>query len=831
MTGMEAEQLALDGLAPRKRRRRAPAAHTPAVHDPIARVVLDIQATHLGGTFDYYVDEKDADAARPGALVRVRFGGQCVNGVIWERAASSDVPRSSLRYLEHVLGGDILVPAAMRRDITLIADAYGGTRANILRLTVPPRVAKVEQEQRLVAGFAGRTSASGDAHVPEDVAARVDACYDRIAAQYDAGVRDLRDALHARAFRSFVFDPLPGVGQAARALAWMAAESLTAGHAAVVVLPGMKETRDVLDALGALGFAPFGPGRVGAGTGGWTGDVAILSAEMPPVDRYRAYLAVATGQVKCVIGPRAAMYAPIDGPGLFAIMDDIAYQQADGMMPYAHARGVLRLRAQAHGGVFVALANARSPLSQMEAVGIPGVPRRAVTTAVSGPSTPVRPLPTVLRDAMPWVRWLNREELARLADPSIGARVPHVAVGNIREALRSGPVLFSIPSDGVSEALSCANPKCLRQARCRRCTGPLQRVNGNPVPRCRWCGAAASNWTCPHCHGERLRVVRVGAAGTADELRGLFRGVPVLLSSPSQPGGVIGEIDYRPVIVIATPGAEPRVRAPQGDGSWDDAPGTIRNGEDGHDRGSGTPRYVPYAAVAILDAWTSLYAPGLDARVDTLAAWMRAVSLCAPREQGGQALLLGETDPAIAQSLMLWDSSMLASRELAERYETGMPPVVSVACVWGRRDAVDYALRAVGAAIGGDMAVCPLPQGVGVVPGGVVPDDGTSGTGVSGDGGTSGGAISGDDGVSLMADVTPQAPELPGVLGPVPIPQPRTVDARELEVTADRVRAVIRVPHVRREELAERLRTAVARHVAAREPGELRFQLDRKDLI
>ncbi|WP_101622039.1 primosomal protein N' [Bifidobacterium parmae] len=770
MTGMEAEQLALEGLAPRRRRRRAPAAHTPAAHDPIARVVLDIQATHLGGTFDYYVDEKDAEAARPGALVRVRFGGQRVNGVIWERAASSDVPRSSLRYLERVLGGDVLVPAAMRRDITLIADAYGGTRANILRLTVPPRVAKVEQEQRLVAGFAGRASASGAAHVPEEAAARVDACYDRIAAQYDAGVRDLRDALHARAFRSFVFDPLPGVGQAARALAWMAAESLTAGHAAVIVLPGMKDTHDVLDAMRALGFAPFGPGRAGAATGGWTGDVAILSAEMSPVDRYRAYLAVATGQVRCVIGPRAAMYAPVDGPGLFAIMDDVAYQQADGMMPYAHARGVLRLRARTHGGVFVALANARSPLSQMEAVGLPGVPRRAVTTAVSGPATPVRPLPTVLRDAMPWVRWLNREELARLADPSIGARVPHVAVGNIREALRSGPVLFSIPSDGVSEALSCANPKCLRQARCRRCTGPLQRVNGNPVPRCRWCGAAASNWTCPHCHGERLRVVRVGAAGTADELRGLFRGVPVLLSSPSQPGGVIGEIDHRPVIVIATPGAEPRVRAPQGDG----------------------PRYAPYAAVAILDAWTSLYAPGLDARVDTLAAWMRAVALCAPREQGGQALLLGETDPAIAQSLMLWDSSMLASRELAERYETGMPPVVSVACVWGRRDAVDDALHAVGAAIGGDMAVCPLPGGGG----------------------------------------TPSTvPELPGVLGPVPIPQPRTVDARELEVTADRVRAVIRVPHARREELAERLRTEVARHVAAREPGELRFQLDRKDLI
>ena len=52
MTSPDAEQLALDGLAPRKRRKRAPAAKTPASTDPVVQVVLDIQATHLGRTFD-----------------------------------------------------------------------------------------------------------------------------------------------------------------------------------------------------------------------------------------------------------------------------------------------------------------------------------------------------------------------------------------------------------------------------------------------------------------------------------------------------------------------------------------------------------------------------------------------------------------------------------------------------------------------------------------------------------------------------------------------------------------------------------------------------------
>ena len=68
---------------------------------------------------------------------------------------------------------------------------------------------------------------------------------------------------------------------------------------------------------------------------------------------------------------------------------------------------------------------------------------------------------------------------------------------------------------------------------------------------------------------------------------------------------------------------------------------------------------------------------------------MRAVSLCAPRSRGGQALILGETDPAIAQSLMLWDSRILAAKDLEERVETGMPPAVAAACDAGRIEELD----------------------------------------------------------------------------------------------------------------------------------------------
>ena len=223
--------LALDGLAPRKRRKRAPAVKTPAAEHPIAQVVLDIQATHLGQTFDYFVEEKYSAAAQPGVMVRVRFGGQRVNGIIWKRADTSATPESSIRYIERVVTDRVLVPESMRDDMTRIADAFGGTRANILRLAVPPRVAKVESQLRV-----GNRDAAGTAAGKQRLAAVDQEIYGQLQRQY-GNINLLHDALQGRRFQSFVFDLLPGADHWRRCAAWMVAAALAQNKPAVLVLP------------------------------------------------------------------------------------------------------------------------------------------------------------------------------------------------------------------------------------------------------------------------------------------------------------------------------------------------------------------------------------------------------------------------------------------------------------------------------------------------------------------------------------------------------------------------------------------------------------------
>lgn len=791
-----AEQPSLDGFARKTKRKRNAVSRVPADDCAIAHVMLDVQASHLGRTFDYLVSKDQDEAAQPGAFVRVRFGAQRLTGVIWSRSSNSDTPSSALRFLERVLPSDVLISKSLREDIDAIAKAYGGTSANILRLAVPQRVARVEHEEvfdsirlhrrkdwciNLKKRLESNNKAYKSNEANEDDAsiatfARMMESYENADILHDALVKKASNAdfdgekienNNAKSTtksdaKSFVVDAPAGSLRMAQDLAWMIVTAVSQGKQAVAVLPTLREVNDVMRALMAYGLKPYkrvSENHRGFSAGGFDGDVARLCAADAPADRYRAWRAVASGIVPCVLGTRAAMYAPVEGDALFAIVEDTAYQYADGMMPYAQARGVMRLRAKKHCGVFVAMSYSRSALSQSEVDSYSS--NTQVAKKVSGSSVPVTVRKELREKIVPWVRWLNRETLSKLADPSIGARIPHTAVRAINEALADGnPVLLSIAQDGTTQSAMCSS--CLHQARCRRCTGPLDISDGIKSLRCLWCGASAVNWSCANCGSTNLRAIRVGAAGIAQEVSKLFRNVPILLSSPHQPNGIIHSIDKKPVIVVATSGAEPRVQS-----------------QNGMQSGS-------YGVVAILDTWVSLYASGLDSRIDTLTAWMKAASLCAPRTSGGSVLLIGETYTILARALTLWDTTQLSLNELSERKQAVLPPFVTAACVWGARDSVMRALENIGA----------MKENLGCES-------------------------------SQDADFSTISP----LLGIVPMHPPVTDRYQHFDDIYDRVKAVVRVPLYLRQELVNRLHKEVANHVAKRAAGELRFCVDPKDLL
>ena len=76
----------------------------------------------------------------------------------------------------------------------------------------------------------------------------------------------------------------------------------------------------------------------------------MLVAEAGPAARYRAFLAARRGDVRVVIGNRAAAYAPVGDLGLVALWDDGDDLLVEQRAPYPHTREVLALRAAAGPG-------------------------------------------------------------------------------------------------------------------------------------------------------------------------------------------------------------------------------------------------------------------------------------------------------------------------------------------------------------------------------------------------------------------------------------------------------------------------------------------------
>lgn len=827
-------QPSLEGLA-KKSHRRKKGGSTPiqASNCAIAHVVLDVQAPHLGKTFDYIVSQSQDEDAKPGVMVRVKFGARRVNGIIWSRSDSSETPKSSLKFIEKIISSEKVASKSFMQDISSIAEAYGGTRANIIRLALPKRIAGVDKEnflddihmskrQKWTIDFRKSLKSKDDwqqnqysesENLIETTDARMFASYknadllkqalENVQKPYYLHSKDDFTLNTTNNYKAFLVDALPGAFRWAQDLAWIIANAISAGRQVAVVLPTIREVSDVMRSLMVYGLKPYKKSQ--NSNGALSGDVARLCAYDSPADRYRAWRAIEKGIVPCVLGTRSAMYAPVESQALFVIVEDSAYQYADGMMPYAQARGVMRLRAKNHNGVFVSMSFARSVISQSE------VENKKLAPLVSGHLVEVTPFKSVVQNASPWVRLLNSNNLTKINDPSVGSRIPYTALTSIRQTLDAKmPVLLATCQDSAIQKAACKKCHCI--ARCKRCTGPLDLPLDGSAPKCAWCGSIAIGWKCSNCSSNSgaIEAVHIGVNFTAKEVFKFFKDVPIIVSSAKQKSGVVEWVEQKPMIVISALGSQPRVLSNSKDSCWE------------------------YGLVAILDAWTSLYSTGLDARIDTLNAWMKAASMCAPKSRDGSVLILGETYDVLAKSLEEWDSSILSKQELKEREDALLPPSVCVARIWGFRQAVVDTLNAIGAM--GDYACEDISEDINEDIAKVASKNGNLDSSsnlpmLKVETKNNNSVVSGDS--SEDSGDSSESEYLPPLLGIVPMKPPSTLreqNSQRFEELNDRVKAVVRVPLEYRDELVNRLKKECAKHFAMRKSGELKFSVDPKDL-
>lgn len=482
----------------------------PAEVDPVARVLPLLQVSHLDREFDYLIPhDLDADA-RPGVRVRVRFAGRLVDGFVLSRAATSD-HTGKLGRLDRVVSPEQVLTPEIAALADEVATRYAGTRADVLRLAVPPRHARVEGEAPRV------TDPPPAPGIDEAAWARY--------GHGDNFVDALRDGRAPRA----AWQALPGE-QWPRRLAELAGITAATGRSAVIVVPDQRDLDRVLSACIEV---------VGAD------HVVGLAAGLGPAERYRRWLAVLRGSARVVVGTRAAVFAPAPDVGLLVVWDDGDDLHSEPRAPYPHTREVAALRAHAAGAAVVIAGHART--AETQALVDAGWAHDLVAARET------------VRAWAPKITALADSDHALARDPAArAARLPAIAFAAARSALGDGrPVLVQVPRRGYVPALACG--KCRAPARCRRCNGPLALPSaGGPdqaaVPACRWCGVADARHRCHACGARALRAVVVGASRTAEELGKSFPGVPVVTSGG---GEVKPHVPDSAALVVATVGAEP----------------------------------------------------------------------------------------------------------------------------------------------------------------------------------------------------------------------------------------------------------------------------------
>ncbi len=604
--------------SPRGRSRVLPAVQEAAAIDPVALVLVDVGLAHLDRPFEYLVPASMADLAVPGARVKVRFAGQDVDGFVLERARSADY-QGTLAPLRKVVSPEaVLTPAvlALSREI---AGRYAGTLADVVRLAVPPRHAAAEKNLPTQAPTSPVAAPEPGPWVG-----------------YPAGVSFLRRIASGDG-PAASWLALPGQRVDAdwpAAMAVAAATALAAGRGALIVVPDHRDVDRVDAALHSLLRA---------------GQHVRLTAGQGPQARYTAWLKVLRGQVRCVVGTRAAVFAPVHDLGLVAWWDDGDDVLVEQRAPYPHVREVLLTRARLEGAAVLTGGFTRTTSIQQ--------------CVESGELRTVVADPAARRRAAPRVVVAGEGTDVERDGASAHGHLPSVAWRAAKSALEHGPVLIQVPRRGYVPSLSCQT--CRDPARCTRCHGPLSLSSGDARPTCRWCGTVDAAFECVSCGGRTMRSSVVGARRTAEELGRAFPGVPVHTSGA---GDVLSSVPAKPSLVISTPGAEP----------------VAENG---------------YSATLLLDAWASLDRPTLDASEEALRRWMAAGALTRSAVDGGVVVLCGapmHTTLPVVEALVRWDPVWFAARELAERTELSLPPTVRMAQLVGPRVAVQQAVELAG---------------------------------------------------------------------------------------------------------------------------------------
>jgi primosomal protein N' (replication factor Y) len=389
-------------------------------------------ARALRGPFDYRLPEElRGGVVDVGSMLVVPFGRREVLGVVVGLADSSEVSEAKL--LAPLRALELGVPADLVALAEWIAAEYCSTTARALGLVLPPGAARRLSGRKRRAVARPRHLAVG-VRSPSPPALTDDQA---------AALAPLLAALEEGRAERRLLHGVTGSGKTEVYLR-AAAAALAQGRGAIVLVPEIALTPQIVGRF----IDRFGD------------TVAVLHSQLTPGQRYAEWRRLREGQARVCVGPRSAVFAPIDDLALIIVDEehDSSYKHEGD--PRYDARDVAAERARRCGAVLL-LGSATPRAETVHRTAACGLPRR-----VDG-----RPLPAVqILDMRGQSHGLHASTSQALAD--------------VRAA--RGKAIVLLNRRGWSNFLSCRS--CGRVWSCPECDVALVLHRGGGFLACHHCG-------------------------------------------------------------------------------------------------------------------------------------------------------------------------------------------------------------------------------------------------------------------------------------------------------------------------------------------------------
>jgi primosomal protein N' (replication factor Y) len=457
----------------------------------VVAVVPLVRARALARPFDYAVE----DALPVGAIVEVPLGTRSVRGVVVAAGAASDRALKpavdtggriapDLVELALEIAARYATPAARALDlvlppttaprqspwVTASPDAVARTPRQVAVLDVladgPLPVGALREASGATAAVLKRMAAGGLVTVGQPPpAAASDAVGPVLTpAQVDAVAR-LEAAIETGASDPLLLFGVTGSGKTEVFLRGIA-RCVALGRSAIVLVP-------------EIALAPQTAGRIAARFGG---RVAVLHSGLAAGERAAEHRRIVEGSATIVVGPRSALFAPVQRLGLIVIDEEheSAYKQDSD--PRYDARALAVLRARHHRAAMLVASATPRPESWhlLERVELPG--------RIGGSLPPVEVV-----------------DLRRDGDYPISRRL-HDALGQIADG--GGRAVLLLNRRGEAPALHCRS--CGTTFSCTDCDVALTLHRSPAGLRCHHCGRTAPvPEFCPRCGA--VDIARIGA--------------------------------------------------------------------------------------------------------------------------------------------------------------------------------------------------------------------------------------------------------------------------------------------------------------------------------